>query len=64
MQKTDLKDLLRTVESIRSEKYPDLDPDFLAAVVKAEDENPEDDAEATRGIEAALNSALIAKGGS
>lgn len=57
----DLKDLLETVESIRKEIHPDLDSTFLAAVVRAEEENPEDDAEAIRRIETALKT-VLAKG--
>ena len=62
MRTTDLKDLTKTVELLRKELHPDLDPAFLAAVVRAEEENPEDDAEALRAIESALRVVLVAKG--
>lgn len=62
MRTTDLKDLLKTVEQLRAELHPDLDATFLEAVVRAEEENPEDDAEAVRVIQAALKAALTAKG--
>lgn len=62
MRTTDLKDLTNTVEILRTELYPDLDAEFLAAVVRAEEENPEDDGEALRSIQAALKIALASKG--
>lgn len=61
MRKTDLKDLVKTVELLRTELHPNLDAGFLEAVVRAEEENPEDDAEAVRAIQAALKAALTAK---
>lgn len=54
MKKTDLDDLLNTVEAIRREMHPDLDAHFIKNVVAAEEQNPEDDAEALRAIEIAL----------
>ena len=62
MRTTDLKDLTQTVELLRKELYPDLDPVFLEAVVRAEEENSEDDTEARRAIQAALQAVLVAKG--
>ena len=62
MRTTDLKDLTQTVELLRKEFHPDLDPAFLEAVVRAEEENSEDDTEALRAIQAALQAALVAKG--
>jgi hypothetical protein len=62
MQTTDLKDLLKTIEQLRTELHPDLDAKFLEAVVHAEEEYPEDDTEAVRVIQAALWTALAAKG--
>lgn len=62
MKTTDLKDLLKTVEFLRKELHPELDAGFLKAVVRAEEQNPEDDAEALREIEAALRSVLAAQG--
>lgn len=63
MRTTDLKDLTKTVEILRAELHPDLDAGFLEAVVRAEEENPEDDAEALRAIQTALKAVLVAKGG-
>lgn len=62
MRTTDLKDLTKTVELLRKELHPDLDEGFLEAVVRAEEENPEDDTEALRAIQAALKAVLVAKG--
>jgi hypothetical protein len=62
MRTTDLKDLTNTVEKLRRELHPDLSADFVHAVVQAEEQNPEDDAEALRAIQAALKTALVGKG--
>jgi hypothetical protein len=62
MPTTDLKDLTKTVELIRTELHPDLDAGFLEAVVSAEEANAEDDDEALRAIQAALKAVLLAKG--
>jgi hypothetical protein len=62
MKTTDLKDLLSTVEALRKELHPDLDASFVEAVVRAEEQNPEDDAEASRAVQTALKTALAAKG--
>ena len=62
MRTTDLKDLLTTVEALREELHPDLDTSFIEAVVRAEEQNPEDDDEALRAVRAALAVALAAKG--
>jgi hypothetical protein len=64
MRTTDLKDLTEAVEILRLELYPDLDTEFLKAVVQAEEQNPEDDAEALRTIQAALKLALASRGAS
>ena len=61
MRTTDLKDLTQAVELLRKELHPDLDPAFLEAVVRAEEENSEDDTEALRAIQAALQAVLVAK---
>ena len=62
--KTELEDLRHTVEILRGELHPELDPAFLAAVITAEDLNPEveDQREALRQIQAALETALTGKG--
>jgi hypothetical protein len=62
MRTTDLKDLTDTVETIRTALHPQLDTEFLKAVVLAEEENPEDDDEALRSIQAALKTVLTSKG--
>jgi hypothetical protein len=62
MRTNDLKDLLTTVEALREELHPDLDASFVEAVVRAEEQNPEDDDEALRAVRAALTVALAAKG--
>jgi hypothetical protein len=60
MRTTDLKDLLKAVESIRLEIHPDISAEFLKAVVAAEEANPESHEDAIRAIETALNAALTA----
>lgn len=62
MRTADLKDLTAVVESLRKELHPDLDAQFLATVVMAEEQNPEDDAAALRAIQAALKAVLVSKG--
>lgn len=61
MRTTELKDILKTIEAIRAQDYPELDKSFLEAVVIAEDENPDDEGEAIRSIESALQSVLKVK---
>ena len=58
MRKTELDDLMTTVERIRKDTFPDLDSNFLQAVVKAEEEYPEDKDGALREIKKALTSYL------
>jgi len=58
MRTTDLNELMQTVETLRGELHPDLDARFLEQVIRAEAENPEDDAEAIRVIELALKALL------
>ena len=53
-----LEQLLRTVEIIRGEMKPHLDSQFLSDVIRAEDNNPEDDQSAIRAIQVALNESL------
>ncbi|WP_436528649.1 hypothetical protein [Actinoplanes sp. HUAS TT8] len=62
MQTTDLKDLREAVERVRNEQHPHLDLEFLHAVIRAEDENPEDDTAALREIQTALKTALSSAG--
>jgi hypothetical protein len=59
---TELKDVIQTVDLLRRELHPDLDAQFLEAVVRAEEENLEDDTEALRAIQSALKDVLAAKG--
>lgn len=61
MKTSELKALLKTVKIIGSEKHPDLDPDFLEAVVGAELDNLEDDAAALKEIEVALEKVISRK---
>jgi hypothetical protein len=63
MRKTDLHDLIKTVELIRKDLHPDLEPQFIEAVVRAEEENPEDDETALRAIQSALRTLLESRGG-
>lgn len=58
MKTSELKALLKTVRTIAAEKHPDLDADFLEAVVAAEQENPDDQPAAQREIELALEKTL------
>jgi predicted transposase YbfD/YdcC len=62
MKTNEFDDLIRTVEQIRLKLHPELDAAFLRAVIQAEEQNPEDDAEALRAIEAALGVVLDADG--
>ena len=62
MKQNDLTDLRRAVETLRNERYPDLDAGFLAAVIDAEDQNPEDEPAALRQIRLALNEILNRRG--
>lgn len=62
MRKTDLADLRQTVERLRDKLCPDLDAEFLDAVITAEDQNPEDDPEAVRQIQIALQATLARSG--
>ena len=62
MRTTDLKELIDTVEALRGELHPDVDAQFLEAVVRAEEENAEDDSGAVRAIQAALTSVLAKQG--
>lgn len=61
MRTSELKALLKVVQTIGAEEYPDLSPDFLEAIVNAEEANPEDDASAVQEIEQALQSLLSRK---
>lgn len=63
MRTTDLKDLLDTVEAIRVEFHPEIDSMFLAAVVEAEESNPDDEPAAVKAIEKALKECLARKEG-
>jgi hypothetical protein len=64
MRKTDLQDLITTVERIRTELHPQLDARFLEAVVRAEEQSPEDDDAALRSIESALRTLVEGRGDS
>lgn len=58
MRTIDSSELMNAVETARLELHSELDPEFLRAVVKAEEENPEDDAAALRAIRQALAVAI------
>lgn len=58
MKTTDLNDLLATIEAVRSEMHPELSPDFLISVVEAEQAHLDDELEAVKKIERALNALL------
>lgn len=58
MRTTELKDLLKTVKAMAAERHPDVDVGFLEAVVRAEQENPDDGAAALQDIEEALQASL------
>jgi hypothetical protein len=58
MKKTDLRDILQAVEQTRQERCRDLSAEFVEAVIRAEEANPEDDETAMKTIEAALNATL------
>jgi hypothetical protein len=62
MRTTELKALLEVVEALREDLHPDLDKAFLQAVVRAEQENPDDEEEALRAITAALKPLLAKRG--
>jgi hypothetical protein len=58
MSTNDLKELSEIVERLRLEMHPDLDKNFLQAVVCAEEANPDDDGDAVTVIQRALDSLL------
>lgn len=58
MKTTDLNDLLATIEAVRSETHPELSPEFLISVVEAEQAHLDDEPEAVKKIERALNALL------
>ena len=62
MRKTDLTEILETVEEMRRDLHPDLDSAFVKAVVRAEEENPDDDERAARAIEKALQQLMKSEG--
>jgi hypothetical protein len=62
MPTNDRDDLLMVVETIRKELHPDLDSQFLADVVAAEELNMDDDDAAIQAIRRALRKLIEAKG--
>ncbi|MDC0675980.1 hypothetical protein [Nannocystis radixulma] len=67
-KKTNLDDLMRTVENLRKKMCPDLDAQFLKSVIRIEEENPEEenpeeDKPALSAIRAELKKAVVARGG-
>lgn len=55
---TERDDLIEAVVAARDALHPNLDADFLAEVVAAEADNPDDPDAAVRAIEAALKVSL------
>jgi ABC-type nitrate/sulfonate/bicarbonate transport system substrate-binding protein len=62
MRANDLEKITKTVATVRAELHPELAADFLDAVIRAEDENAEDDEGALRMIQAALTKVLASGG--
>ncbi|MFB4203654.1 hypothetical protein KBTX_02664 [wastewater metagenome] len=62
MKKSELEDLITTVETLRKQKFQNMDRKFIEEVIRAEEENPEDDGEAFRRIKDALEGCLADKG--
>ena len=60
MTKTNLKDLLLSVEQARVEHHPDLDPSFLQRVVEIEEEAGDDEKAALAHIKEALERLIAA----
>jgi hypothetical protein len=60
MATTNLDELLKTVGLLREEMHPELDQSFVEAVIRAEEQFPEDDAAALQAIKAALKAAIAA----
>lgn len=58
MTATDPDDLVKVVLAVRDEIAPGADPDFLRAVVAAEQAHPDDGVAAVRDIETALARSL------
>jgi hypothetical protein len=54
MKKTEVDEILATVEEIREELHPEIGSEFVEAVVRAEELNADDDKGALRAIEDAL----------
>ena len=53
---------MEAVAVLKKELQPELDTGFLEAVIRAEEENPEDDADALRAIQVALKVVLTNRG--
>jgi hypothetical protein len=62
MRASDLEEITKTVAAVRAELHPELAAEFLDAVIRAEEENPEDDEGALRVIQAALTKVLASGG--
>lgn len=62
MAKNELKELQEVVEHLRASRFPQVDPTFVKAVLKAEQENADDEGQALQGIEDALKKLLARKG--
>ena len=55
----DLQHLLATVEQVRAELHPDLPPELLEAVVRAEDANADDPDRGLKAVEAAVTKYVV-----
>lgn len=62
MRTIDLTDLKDTVERVRLSIHPELDASFLQAVIRAEEENIEDEDAAIEAIQRALKASLNVPG--
>jgi len=58
MMKSELEDIRLIIKNIQEQRFPDLDPDFLDAVLSAEITSGEDDELALRAIRAAADRVL------
>lgn len=55
---SDSQKLLDVVETIRAELHPDLNAEFLAAVIEAEQRHPDNDEGALKDLQALVDSLL------
>jgi len=53
--RTELDELLETMESLREAKWPSVPADVVASIVRAEADNPEDEVGAAKAIAEVVN---------